>query len=311
MNPPVDATALRSSQNWEAHLDRLVNRFLPRVLARLDDGSPLVVARRIGRGQVVFLGTSLDATDNTWSTTNAVLFWHSIVDDLLRDTLPLRDHAPSRQIAVELAQLAPSESGNMRWQLHRPFHTFREGTASQRDLLSASEDQQAEQGGQRGLPTKNDSGDDSGEDVSLSLMRSGGWGVECRNVWRRGVYRLEPQSEGVDPIRFSITPPSGLQGESNVHRASESELATTLAETGTGDWMVRQQPDDDWTWWYLILIVMGLLFSELALLNRRRSSTPPSEAVGFAFGRASSGKGKGDRLADHRLSDLHTEGGGG
>jgi hypothetical protein len=94
--PPEDAA------QQEAALRRQAERVAPRVLARLDNGTPLLVERRIGRGRVLFVATGLYSAWNTMHLTNAYLVYNRILRGMIEDTLPRRNFSTVERIAVPL-----------------------------------------------------------------------------------------------------------------------------------------------------------------------------------------------------------------
>lgn len=86
----------------EAAFQRLADQATPRVAARFENGVPMLVERRIGRGRVLFVSTGLFSAWNTMHLTNAYLVYNRILRGMIEDTLPRRNFSTVERIAVPL-----------------------------------------------------------------------------------------------------------------------------------------------------------------------------------------------------------------
>jgi aerotolerance regulator-like protein/VWA domain-containing protein len=101
-----------------SRLEALAAAHAPRILARfeLPAQPPFLVARRIGRGEVLFCSTGLLSPWNTLPKTNAVLIFDRILRDMIQNTLPRRNIEPADQYVLPL----PHEEQNLLVTLTRP-----------------------------------------------------------------------------------------------------------------------------------------------------------------------------------------------
>ncbi len=86
----------------KAALERLADQAAPRVAARFENGVPMLVERRIGRGRVLFVSSGLFSAWNTMHLTNAYLVYNRILRGMIEDTLPRRNFSTVERIAVPL-----------------------------------------------------------------------------------------------------------------------------------------------------------------------------------------------------------------
>ncbi len=221
----------------------------PRVLARLegDNQPPYLVARPIGRGEVIFCASGLASSWSTLPTTNAVVAFDRILRSQMQGTLPERNFAARERLTLPL----PSDEPQLAVSLARP------GRASADEPLDVGYiGTAAESGAQRG--------------------------VTVTNLLTRGIYRVVATraATSADPEIASDAPawevPLVVAGD-----AAESDLASLtrnefddLAASGTLRWI---GPSEDIslagvairgqnTWWWLALVVLVLLLVEMTVL---------------------------------------------
>jgi hypothetical protein len=73
---------------------------VPRVLARFTSGLPFLVERRIGRGDVLFIATSVRSGWNTWPGSYTMFLADRLMRRRLQRTLPVRDVSTDRDIEI-------------------------------------------------------------------------------------------------------------------------------------------------------------------------------------------------------------------
>jgi len=83
--------------------DELAERSRPQVLAKLTDGTPAFVERRIGAGRVLWFAGGFSANWSTLALTNTMLIWDRICRDLLDSTFPRRNLDTNEAIALPIA----------------------------------------------------------------------------------------------------------------------------------------------------------------------------------------------------------------
>lgn len=83
-----------------AEPEALAQSLLPIVLARFDNGHPMLLERRIGSGQVVFFTSGLLSDWNTLTRTNAVLVLDRILRGLLNATLQKANFMASENVRI-------------------------------------------------------------------------------------------------------------------------------------------------------------------------------------------------------------------
>ena len=81
----------------------LAERTRPRVLARFSNRLPFMIERDVGRGSVLFVSSGVFRDWNTLTATNAVLIFDRIFRHMLRQTLPERNIASSRQFTLPVS----------------------------------------------------------------------------------------------------------------------------------------------------------------------------------------------------------------
>lgn len=74
----------------------------PRVLARFTNGLPFLVERRIGRGHVLFVATSVRSGWNTWPASYTMFLADRLMRRRLQRTLPVRDVGTDRDVAIPI-----------------------------------------------------------------------------------------------------------------------------------------------------------------------------------------------------------------
>ncbi|NLF72774.1 MAG: VWA domain-containing protein [Candidatus Anammoximicrobium sp.] len=231
----------------ERRLQELAERTLPRVLARFDDpaGTPFLLIRQIGRGDVLLATSGLLSSWNTLPTTNAVVIFDRALRAMIQATLPPRNFGPAERIALPL----PTNDREIALTLRRP------------------------DGGQQ--PELLDTG----------FVGKAQLGFHIEQPLARGVYRVTAvrQNGNGGPVHLAARQaawdlPLAVNGE-----ADESELqplGRDQFDARVGDAAVRWVgPDEEISlagtqvsgqdsWWWLILAVLGLLLIELLLVAR-------------------------------------------
>jgi len=100
-----DSLAVDSAEeDRETVLDRQIESTRPRVLARFENeqGSPYLVERRIGQGNVLFVASGLSSSWNTLHTTDTMLIFDRILRSMIQTTLPERNFMTDQRIALPL-----------------------------------------------------------------------------------------------------------------------------------------------------------------------------------------------------------------
>jgi hypothetical protein len=223
----------------------------PQVLARLegDRRPPYLVARRIGRGEVIFAASGLASSWNTIATTNAIVVFDRILRSLIEDTLPERNFAARERMTLPL----PSDDPNLAVSLARP------GRAEADEPLDVGY---------------------IGVDLTGNAVQRG---VTVTNLLTRGVYRVagfrtaslaDPALTANQPVWEVPLVVSGAAAESDLTpmaRAEFDELSATanLRWIGPTDNIslagvaIRGQS----SWWWLALIVLCILLVEMSVLG--------------------------------------------
>ncbi|MBW3597611.1 MAG: BatA domain-containing protein [Planctomycetes bacterium] len=117
VNPAEESAApTADAEEREALAGRLAEKEAPTVLGRFDNGAPLLVERRIGRGRTMFVSTGLFSAWSTMHLTNAYLVYNRILRGMIEDTLPRRNFSTVERIAVPL----PSAERDVAVLLSRP-----------------------------------------------------------------------------------------------------------------------------------------------------------------------------------------------
>lgn len=234
--------------------EALVERTLPRVLARFDDpaGTPFLLARRIGRGEVYFAASGLLSHWNTLPTTNAVLVLDRALRAMIQATLPPRNFGPSQRVALPLA-------------------------TAERDLV---------------LQLRRPESSETAEVLDTGFVGREQLGFSIEQPWSRGLYRvtaLRPNGQADSAPEVAWELPLAVNGDPD-----ESELQPLTREqfdARVGSQSVRWVgPDDEISlagtqvsgqnsWWWLILAVLGLLLAELLLVGKWAASQAPRPAA--------------------------------
>ncbi len=268
-----------SSDDPAAHarrIEALAERSLPRVLARFDDpaGTPFLVTREIGRGNVLFASSGLLSNWNTLSLSNAVVIFDRALRSMIQATLPPRNFETDERIVLPL----PARDRDISLRLRRP------------------------------------NADGRNEVLDTGFVGRDQLGFEIERPFERGLYRVtafgaDPDVGAGDGTGGADDPPAGGAARAtNVSAsvASEAPPATwelALAVNGdpdeselqplsrdqfdarSGDGVIRWLGPDEQislagnqlsgqdSWWWLILAVLGLLSVELLLVGSRPAKT--------------------------------------
>ena len=91
----------------------------PTVIGRYDNGLPLFVERRIGRGNVLFCTTGIQSPGNTLAMSRAVVLLDRAVRAMLEQTLPRRNFATTEPV---LLPLRPPAGGSYLQLVHPDGH---------------------------------------------------------------------------------------------------------------------------------------------------------------------------------------------
>ncbi len=232
--PDLDDTSKRSA-------DRLARRSAPRRLASFSNEVPLLVERRIGHGDVLFISSSISSNSswNTLPTTNTFFLADRLMRRRIQRTLPLRNL--STNAAVQLP-IDPNDQ-QARFELKRP-----DGT-----LIELSPDA-----------------------LGASLF-----GVTIKDVFKRGVYQVmayEPPSGQVTdqprwsaPITLSLRGPASESILGTVDRAAlERQLrgAKGFRWVAAGEKISLQgaTAEGQDLWWSLVAVALGCLAAEMVTL---------------------------------------------
>jgi hypothetical protein len=224
-------------RRWE----ELASHGLPRTLAAFDDdlSTPYLVARRIGRGDVLFVASDLLAEWNTLPTTNAMLLFDRILRQMILSTLPVRNREPDERLVVRL----PSADRQMRVLLRRPG-------SDQAEILDAGFIGPSQYGCTIDQP-----------------LERGIYQVAVHNALQAGG-ELEPETVWQTPLAVN-----GPAEESDLQPISRDEWESRTSGTdmrwvGPGEEisLAGTQVRGQHSWWWLIAAVIGLLALELLML---------------------------------------------
>jgi hypothetical protein len=80
--------------------DAVAARQQPRILASFSNGTPFLVERRIGRGEVLFVSSGVHSSWNNLTRTNAVVILDRLLRGLLSQTLPPRNYTTQEWVVV-------------------------------------------------------------------------------------------------------------------------------------------------------------------------------------------------------------------
>jgi hypothetical protein len=234
----------------------LARRAQPVVVARLTNGLPYLVERRIGAGVVVLSTSGLQSTWNTLARTNAVLLF----DRLLRSRMAGTFTARTLEARSELILPVATGERRLEFQLERPAETL---------SLTTDAATNAEQTPAADL-----------EPVAVDALGSDRYGLTLRNLFRRGVYRVVAQrAEGAEggagdrvawETRYAI---NGPESESRLETLNATSAEPLLSGT-TAVWRepgetitvagARVSGENLWKW--LMALVLTLLLVELVVI---------------------------------------------
>jgi hypothetical protein len=82
--------------------DAVAARQQPRILASFSNGTPFLVERRIGRGEVLFVSSGVHSSWNNLTRTNAVVLLDRLLRGLLSQTLPQRNYGTQEGVVVPI-----------------------------------------------------------------------------------------------------------------------------------------------------------------------------------------------------------------
>jgi len=223
-------------------IQSLVERRSPRVLARFESekGPPFLVARQIGRGEVLLATTGLLSSWNTLPKTNAILIFDRMLRGMTQATLARRNFAAVERVTLPL----PSEEHDLTVELYRPGRT----DAEPLDIGYIGTEQ-------RGITVA---------------------GMYERGVYRVAAHRRAMSADPAladKPIWEVPLVVNGPADESELdplprERADEIAAASNIRWVSAGEEIslagsaIRGQ----YTWWYLILLVLLFLLLEMAIL---------------------------------------------
>jgi len=225
-------------------LEALAERTVPRVLARFDDagGTPYLLIRKIGRGDVLLATSGLLSNWNTLPTSNAMLIFDRVLRAMIQSTLPPRNFGPAERIALPL----PTAERELTLQLRRP------------------------DGGAQPEP------------LDTGFVGRDQLGFHIEQPLARGLYRVTAVPAGgngnaaASPTAWELpVAVNGTAEESDLQPLSREQF-----DARVGDAAVRWVgPEDEISlagtqvsgqdsWWWLILAVLGLLLVELLLVAK-------------------------------------------
>jgi hypothetical protein len=234
---PVDET-LRKRR-----LEELVNLASPKVIARFtsERGPAFLVERNIGRGRVIFCSSGLLSAWNTLPKTNAIVMFDRILRDMVRQTLPPRNHAAEDQLTLPL----PREDQQVIASLQRPGGVEPEPI----DVGFIGKDQRGVTLHglvQRGLYTVS---------ARPAAMSSDPALAEQASVWE------VPIAINGDPEESNLAP---LSAGHFAELAEGSQLS--WIEEGDDIPLAGTQINGQNLWWYLAAAVLLLLIAEMIVL---------------------------------------------
>lgn len=230
----VDPLGTQPSEQRELDTTRVHARYTD------TDHTPFVASRRLGKGQVVFVSSSVLPTWNNLAQTNAMLLWDHLVRGLLDQTLPRRNVTPSASLFVPL----PSRDRATTVHLTRP------------------------------------GGVEVGETLDVDYGAGSSRGVTISDMWQRGRYRLSAAAVGPfasdaeeDAWHMEVSV-QGEAGESDLTPLSSAEIQTKIVESGIGQilfddaphTLLASPPAGNLSGW-LALGVLLLLIGELGVLS--------------------------------------------
>jgi hypothetical protein len=229
----------------ERRLQELAERTLPRVLARFDDpaGTPFLLARKIGRGDVLLATSGLLSSWNTLPTTNAVVIFDRTLRAMIQSTLPPRNFGPTERIALPL----PANDREVAISLRRP------DGGQQPELLDT------------GFVGKEQLGFNIEQPLArgfyrVTAVRQNGNGGPARTAAREAAWEL-PLAVNGEADESELQPLGRDQFDARVGDASVRWVGPDEEISLAGTQVSGQD-----SWWWLILTVLGLLLIELLLV---------------------------------------------
>jgi len=232
-------------------LELLLQRHLPRVLARFDDRSqtPFLIARNQGHGEVLFVASGLLSSWNTLPKTNAILMFDRLLRTMTRSTLPQRNYQPLEQLTLAV----PAHQHDLAVTVTRPHQL-------------------------------------DPEPLDIGFIGNDRQGVTLHNLLQRGVYRVvgvrqDPNADmttvagkreetlAEKPLWEVPVVVNGDAAESELQPLTRAEFeqkteGTTLrwVEAGEDISLAGAAIRGQSSWWYLALAVLILLLAEMAVL---------------------------------------------
>jgi hypothetical protein len=92
----------QAETNPDESPDAVAARQQPRILASFSNGTPFLVERRIGRGEVLFVSSGVHSSWNNLTRTNAVVLLDRLLRGLLSQTLPQRNYGTQEGVVVPI-----------------------------------------------------------------------------------------------------------------------------------------------------------------------------------------------------------------
>lgn len=244
--------------------------FLPRVLARfaLPGKPPFLVARRVGKGEVLFCASGVCSPWNTLPRTHAMVLFDRILRELLEGTLPVRNVPACDRWALPLP---PEAHDTWHWTLIRP------------------------PAGPEGTPQV--------EALEAGYIGPQQRGLVLTGLWRRGLYRVqggprrEPHAQeavaaAAGPGWETVLAVHGSQSESDLTSISSEVLAQRLGTQWQrlapgqmphpGGVAASSRP---WGWWLLVSAGCLLLAEMGWLVAWQTGARVASDGKGEAYGR--------------------------
>jgi hypothetical protein len=233
-----------------AQLATLAEQSLPTPRARFADeaGTPYLVERKIGKGQVLFVASGLLSPWNTLPKTNTFLIYDRIMRRMIESTLPNRNFEPVPEIKLPV----PADDQLVTVSLRRPGH------------------------------------EDAPEVLDRGFIGPDVRGVSVSLPLARGLYRItalgtdappgkasEPgtTSEADRPLWELPLSVNGRSDESNLSSLSRDKFQERVGDAnllwvGANEEisLAGSQIKGQTMWWYLVVALLFLLFVEMAIL---------------------------------------------
>jgi hypothetical protein len=226
-------------------LETLALHSAPQILFRFESEGrpPYLVARKIGRGEVIFAASGLASSWNTLATTNAVVMFDRILRSMTQSTLPRRNFPAMEKITLPL----PSEEPNLRVALARP--------------------------GRKSIE----------EPLDVGYIGTEQRGVTVSGLFQRGIYRVagfrtavsaDPDIAAADKPVWEVPLAIGGEGDESDLAPLARDAFDDLAANANLRWVgpaedislagvaIRGQT----SWWWLVLLVLVLLLVEMTTL---------------------------------------------